>query len=92
MRTPMKISAVVEKVRSIAARDWSEALFPLTPALSSRERENPRQSVGESETVGLSDGRASPLPPYEHPFATDLPTVLPLPFRRGEGRGEGHRR
>jgi len=47
--------------------------FPLTPALSLRKRENPRQSVGASETVGLSNGRA---------------LLLPLLWGEGRGEGE----
>jgi len=30
-----------------------------------------------------------PHPPHEPPFANGLATILPLPFPRGEGRGEG---
>src|SRR5438552_2598633 len=41
--------------------------FPLTPALSLGERENRRQSVGESETAGVFESRTSlhPLPEGE---------------------------
>ena len=34
-------------------------------------------------------GQTPVLPPHEPPFARELPTIPPLPFRRGEGRGEG---
>ena len=36
--------------------------FPLTPALSPRERENPRQRVGESGASGMIERRSSRLP------------------------------
>ncbi len=47
----------------------ADAYFPLTPALSLREREHRRQSVGESGAVGKCDARALPflLPKGEHP-------------------------
>src|ERR1035437_6546774 len=47
--------------------------FPLTPALSPRERENSRQSVGESEATGA--------------WARRL-VALPLPKGEGWGEGE----
>src|SRR5690348_7483622 len=49
---------------------------PLTPALSPSEgeRENGRQSVGESGRGGMVETSA---------------WLLPLPFGRGEGQGEG---
>ena len=51
-------------------------LFPLTPALSpsAGERGNPRQSVGRTDALGNRER---------------LTSVLPLPRRGGEGRGEG---
>ena len=48
--------------------------FPLTPALSPRERENHRQSVGESKVLGNVENRPSPHP---------------LPQEEGRGEGEG---
>ena len=48
--------------------------FPLTPALSPRERENHRQSVGESTVLGKVESR---------------PSLLPLPRGEGRGEGEG---
>ena len=47
--------------------------FPLTPALSLGERENRRQSVGESETAGIFEDRTS---------------LHPLPEGEGRGEGE----
>jgi len=47
--------------------------FPLTPALSLGERENRRQSVGESETAGIFEDRIS---------------LHPLPEGEGRGEGE----
>ncbi len=47
--------------------------LPLTPTLSLGERENRRQSAGESETVGTFDGCA---------------LQLPLPKGEGRGEGE----
>jgi hypothetical protein len=49
---------------------WS---VPLTPALSLGERENSRQSVGESKRVRTASEWASPLP---------------LPWGEGWGEGE----
>ena len=49
-------------------------MFPLTPTLSPRERENLRQSVGESEAAGFVERRA---------------LVPPLPKGEGWGEGEG---
>ena len=66
-------------------------VFPLTPALSpsAGERENLRQSVGVSGASGMSEGWAYWLPTPEPRLVRGLPTIPPLPFRRGEGRGEG---
>ena len=56
-------------------RSWlySQVLFPLTPALSLRERENSRLSVGEPEATEL--------------FESQTPR-LPLPKGEGWGEGE----
>jgi hypothetical protein len=51
----------------------SGVYFPLTPTLSLGERGNLRQSVGESEDVGICASRA---------------LVLPLPKGEGRGEGE----
>src|ERR1035437_10827635 len=51
----------------------AHGLFPLTPALSPRERENSRQSVGESEDAENCEMR---------------PLRLPLPRGEGRGEGE----
>jgi hypothetical protein len=46
---------------------WSDGLFPLTPALSPRERENRRQSGGASQAAGVFEPRPLlfPLPKGE---------------------------
>ena len=38
-----------------------------------------------SQAPGLGHEKAT----SSHRFARELPTIPPLPFRRGEGRGEG---
>jgi len=60
--------------------DWKSELglrdldsFPLTPALSLRERENCRQSVGETNRRTKFESR---------------PPLLPLPRGEGWGEGE----
>ena len=50
------------------------ALFPLTPALSLREREPCAPSLEQTWHVG---------------FAEALPPILPLPQGEGRGEGEG---
>jgi NADH-quinone oxidoreductase subunit F len=55
------------------ARCLQDVSFPLTPALSPRERENYRQSVGDSQVVENIKNRAS---------------LLPLPGGEGWGEGE----
>ena len=40
----------------------SDIAFPLTPALSLRERGNRRQSHDDSKRAGLANGRATILP------------------------------
>ena len=57
----------------MAPRENSNDLFPLTPALSRRERENHPQSVGYAGAVRILDSRAS---------------LLPLPMGEGRGEGE----
>ncbi len=64
-------------------------LFPLTPALSPGEREQRRQPPDASPPASLANALATVLPAPEPPLARDLPMIPPLPFRRGEGRGEG---
>src|ERR1035438_5424659 len=65
--------------RAIGAseRSWTHLkphdLFPLTPTLSPREREDSRQSVGESRAVGNCETRS---------------LQLPLPWGEGWGEGE----
>jgi hypothetical protein len=44
---------------------WSYTAFPLTPALSLRERESPRQRVGEAGASGLFERWSEALPPHE---------------------------
>ncbi len=58
------------------AQQSPDVFFPLTPALSpsEEERENHRQSAGESGTVGNFRPR---------------PLLFPLPLGGGEGQGEG---
>jgi branched-chain amino acid transport system permease protein len=57
------------------SRRWfaQHSPFPLTPALSQRERENPRHSLDNSEAAGIST-RGGPC--------------LPLPKGEGRGEGE----
>jgi hypothetical protein len=51
----------------------SGVAFPLTPALSLRERENYRQRAGEADTLGIVERLAA---------------LLPLPKGEGWGEGE----
>src|SRR3989442_660464 len=55
-------STMAEKFRYIGNRGHASAWFPLTPALSLRERENRRPSVGEYEVVGTFERCALFLP------------------------------
>ncbi len=57
----------------VAGFDRPGVSFPLTPALSLRERERARQSCGNCQRASLADARA---------------TVLPLPEGEGRGEGE----
>ena len=68
-------------------RRQSDGLFPLTPALSLRERGNQRQSLDSSGCAIIVEALARILPAPELRLASNLPTIPPLPFRRGEGRG-----
>src|SRR6266446_10290926 len=60
-------------IARVAAFWYSHALFPLTPALSLRERENQGPRYDNSKRLGLSDA---------------LPMLLPLPEGEGRGEGE----
>ena len=57
-----------------SATETSNSSFPLTPALSPRERENPRQLPLQSEG---------------HQTIENRPPSLPLPKGEGRGEGEG---
>src|SRR6266566_2528202 len=59
-----------------------------------------RENSGFGEFFPQGEGNQSPhwlrsrpprmaLPPHEPPFANGLAMIPPLPFPRGEGRGEG---
>ena len=61
-----------------ASRSFAMRVFPLTPALSLRERENPSPSSGESKR---GDFQVSLR------ITSDCQTLFPLP--KGEGQGEG---
>ena len=77
--TPEHIAAVAKALdgrhpRELAPVSTHRTLFPLTPALSPRERGKLSQSVGEAGAAGSS---ASAL------------TLSPLPKGEGQGEGEG---
>ena len=59
--------------RPECATSCSTNAFPITPALSPRERENHRQSVGESKVLGNVENR---------------PSLHPLPKGEGRGEGK----
>jgi membrane fusion protein, multidrug efflux system len=61
------------KSEQIGSGDWADMAFPLTPALSLRERENRRQRVVKSAAPGIFGRRT---------------TCLPLPEGEGRGEGE----
>jgi len=65
-------SEAARKFEHIGSRSRPGVAFPLTPALSLRERENPRQRVGESGAPSIFERRAAGLP-------------LPKGESRGEG-------
>ncbi len=54
-----------------------------------RGREQRGQPPDASPPASLASALATVLPAPEPPLARDLPMIPPLPFRRGEGRGEG---
>src|SRR5882724_7105305 len=62
--------------------------FPLTPTLSLGERVKHLPSFVQLSTR-FSCVRHAILPLHKPAFANGLATILPLPFPRGEGRGEG---
>src|SRR5712692_128361 len=64
---------ILEAVAKVPDLLYSQALFPLTPALSLRERENQGRRCDNSKGVGLSN---------------TLPMMLPLPEGEGRGEGE----
>jgi membrane fusion protein, multidrug efflux system len=70
---PPVSSEAARKFKHIGSRGWTDVLFPLTPALSPRERENHRQAVGVSEIAGACEKRRQ---------------RLPLPWGEGRGEGE----
>src|SRR6266478_6395649 len=65
--------SMAEWFRYIRNRSQSDAVFPLTPALSLEERENRRQSVGKAEITERVERCA---------------LLLPLPKGEGRGEGE----
>jgi len=65
------VSQIFGTKRNIVAEKYVG--FPLTPALSLRERENRFQFLGESEFIGL---------------ALQRQTIHPLPEGEGRGEGE----
>ena len=65
--------SMAEWFRYIRNRSQSDAVFPLTPALSLGERENRRQSVGKAEITERVERCA---------------LLLPLPKGEGRGEGE----
>jgi len=62
-----------EAIGRIAPLWYSYDPFPLTPALSLRERENQAPYCTNSERLGFSNA---------------LPAIPPLPGGRGQGEGE----
>jgi len=70
-----------------AASRIADASFPLTPALSPGERENRRQSAGNSDVSHPSPASPAREDAAARPGVTARESLLPLP--RGEGRGEG---
>src|ERR1035441_10069417 len=75
VRAKQKAKCQVLRASGKNLTNWSvHGLFPLTPALSLREREDSRQSSGESGSIGEFEARTS---------------RLPLPRGEGRGEGEG---
>src|SRR6266566_729272 len=64
---------ILEATAKAAPLWYSHALFPLTPALSLREREHHRQRIRQSQPLGVVTTRS---------------LVLPLPEGEGRGEGE----
>ena len=62
-----------ESIAKVAPLWYSHAPFPLTPALSLREREHRRQRIREPEALGIMSVRS---------------LLLPLPEGEGRGEGE----
>ena len=69
----MNLSVPPRGFRQVGSRSRSDAAFPLTPALSPRERETAGQSLDHSKRANLADTLAS---------------IPPLPEGEGWGEGE----
>jgi hypothetical protein len=73
----------------LAARSEFRSPIPPHPSPLPEERGHRRPRVRQFRAPRDVSAQTSGLPPHEPRFARELPTILPLPFRRGEGRGEG---
>jgi hypothetical protein len=73
MREAIATRLTSRKARYVGSRTQSDVVFPLTPALSLREREEARQRVRETGVPGI---------------VGQLAWVLPLPEGEGWGEGE----
>jgi len=64
--------------------------LPPPPAPASQsDTECPKSRQSRRLDAPPSEGMAAGRERGTYRFARNLPTILPLPFRRGEGRGEG---